>query len=142
MPSRQGFGRYGTQYLAIVLTSTVPAVLPRTRADDLAVLQAKIKIKNLRIRAGIGPKPTISLGQWQSGPSPGTPRAKEKIKNHFKHSQDDFALLRGRMRFWKYLTPWSLTVIDQVGRNQRNAPATAATKTCIYLCNCVMHVCL
>ena len=46
----------------------------------LAVLKAKIQIKNLSIRAGIGPKPTISLGQWQSGPSPGTPRAKEKIK--------------------------------------------------------------
>jgi hypothetical protein len=27
-----------------------------------------------RIRAGIGPKPTISLRKWQSGPSPGTPR--------------------------------------------------------------------
>jgi hypothetical protein len=34
-----------------------------------------------------GPKPMISLGKWQSGPSPGTPRAKDKIKNHFKHSQ-------------------------------------------------------
>ncbi len=53
----------------------------------LAVLRAKIKIKNFRIRAGIGPKPMISLGKWQSGPSPGTPRAKEKNKNHFKHSQ-------------------------------------------------------
>ncbi len=56
---------------------------------DLAVLRAKIKIKNPRIRAGIGPKPTIPLGKWQSGPSPGTPRAKDKIKNHFKHSQVD-----------------------------------------------------
>ncbi len=37
------------------------------------MLRAKIKIKNFRIRAGIGPKPTISLGKWQSGPSPGTP---------------------------------------------------------------------
>ena len=53
----------------------------------LAGLKAKIKIKNFGIRAGIGPKPTIPLGKWQSGPSPGTPRAKEKIKNHFKHSQ-------------------------------------------------------
>ena len=39
-----------TQHLAVVL----------------AVLRAKIKIKMFRIRAGIGPKPTISLGQWQS----------------------------------------------------------------------------
>ena len=39
----------------------------------LAVLRAKLKIKNPRIRAGIGPKPTIPLGKWQSGPSPGTP---------------------------------------------------------------------
>ena len=53
----------------------------------LAVLKAKIKIKNHRIRAGIGPKPKISLGKWQSGPSPGTPRAKDKIKNLVKHSQ-------------------------------------------------------
>ncbi len=29
----------------------------------LAVLQAKIKIKNPQIRAGIGPKPMISLGK-------------------------------------------------------------------------------
>ena len=59
--------------------------------QNLAVLRAKIKIKNPRIRAGIGPKPTISLGKWQSGPSPGTPRgrggAKNKIKNNFKHFQ-------------------------------------------------------
>ena len=54
---------------------------------NLAVLRAKIKIKNPRVRAGIGPKPTIPLGKLQSGPSPGTPRAKGKIKNHFKHSQ-------------------------------------------------------
>ncbi len=46
----------------------------------LAVLKAKIKIKNPRIRAGIDPKPTISLGKWQSGPSPGTPRAKAKTR--------------------------------------------------------------
>ena len=57
--------------------------------DNLAVLKAKIKIKNPRNRAGIGPTPTMSLGKWQYGPSPGTLRAKEKIKNHFKHSQDN-----------------------------------------------------
>ncbi len=56
-------------------------------SDDLAGLKAKIEITNFRIRAGIGQTPTIPLGKWQSGPSPGTPRAKEKIKNHFKHSQ-------------------------------------------------------
>ncbi len=56
---------------------------------NLAVLKAKIKIKNLQIRAGISPKPMISLGTWQSGPSPGTPGAKNKIKNHFKHSQEE-----------------------------------------------------
>jgi hypothetical protein len=33
----------------------------------------------------------ISLGKWQSGPSPGTPRAKDKIKNNFKHSQERHA---------------------------------------------------
>ena len=31
-----------------------------------------MKIKNPRIRAGIDPKPTIALGKWQYGPSPGT----------------------------------------------------------------------
>ncbi len=37
----------------------------RRQGHDLlpAVLRAKIKIKNPRIRAGIGPKPTISLGK-------------------------------------------------------------------------------
>jgi hypothetical protein len=59
----------------------------RHNAPVLAVVKAKIKNKSPRNRAGIGPKPTISLGKWQSGPSPGTPRAKEKIKNNFKHSQ-------------------------------------------------------
>ena len=44
----------------------------------LAELKAKIKIENLRILAGIGLKRTITLGTWQSGPSPGTPRAKNK----------------------------------------------------------------
>jgi hypothetical protein len=39
----------------------------------LAVLRAKIKIEKCRIRAGIGPKPTVSLGKWLSGPSPETP---------------------------------------------------------------------
>ena len=52
---------------------------------SLAVLKAKIKIKHPRVRAGVGPKPTIALGKWQSGPSPGTPRGREgprqKIKN-------------------------------------------------------------
>ncbi len=55
------------------------------------MLKAKIKIKNPRIRAGIGPKPTNSSGKWQSGPSPGPPGgggAKNKIKNHFKHFQE------------------------------------------------------
>ncbi len=28
-------------------------------------------------KAGIGSKPTMSFGKWQSGPSPGTPRAKD-----------------------------------------------------------------
>ena len=60
---------------------------PKEAINYLAVLKAKIKIKNPRIRAGIGPKPTVSLGKWQSGPSPGTPLAKDKIKKHFKHSQ-------------------------------------------------------
>ncbi len=54
-----------------------PAVRPRTLPrvgrgspgpgnppePDLAVLKAKTKIKNPRIRAGIGPTPTISLGK-------------------------------------------------------------------------------
>ncbi len=57
------------------------------RLVNLAVLKAKIKITNFRFRAGIGPKPMISLGKCQSGPSPGTPGAKEQNKNHFKHSQ-------------------------------------------------------
>ncbi len=43
----------------------------RPAHNDLAVLKANMKIENLRIRAGIGPKPTFSLGNWQSGPSPG-----------------------------------------------------------------------
>ncbi len=60
--------------------------------NNLAALKAKIKIKNPRIRAGIGPKPTISLGKWHYGPSPGPPRAKEKIKNHVKHFQDKIDL--------------------------------------------------
>ncbi len=64
-----------------------------------------MKIKNFRIRAGIGPKPTISLGKWQSGPSPGTPRAKEKIKNHFKHSQDDSEELQAEIEL--FATPGS-----------------------------------
>jgi hypothetical protein len=55
------------------------------RFKDLAVLKAKIKIENFSIRAGIGPKPKISLGKWQSGPSPGTPRGRgwpiQKLKN-------------------------------------------------------------
>ncbi len=63
-----------------------------TSSHNLAVLKAQITSKNHRIQAGIGPQPTISLGKWQSAPSPGTPRgrggAKNKIKNHFKHSQD------------------------------------------------------
>ena len=66
---------------------------PKEAINCLAVLKANIKIKNPRIRAGIGPKPTISFGKWQSGPSPGTPRAKVKIKNHSKHTQDyDFGV--------------------------------------------------
>ncbi len=69
-----------------------PAASPisETLVLALAVLKAKIKIQNPRIRAGIGPKPTISLGKCQSGPSPGTPRGtggKNKIKNHVKNSQ-------------------------------------------------------
>jgi hypothetical protein len=65
---------------------------PSLEALVLAVLKAKIKIKNPRIRAGIGPKPTISPGKWQSGPSPGTPRgrgggAKKKITKHLKNIQ-------------------------------------------------------
>ena len=62
----------------------------KSRAEaprNLAVLRAKIEIQNHRIRAGIYPEPTISLGKWQSGPSPETPRAKDKIQNHFKNSQ-------------------------------------------------------
>ena len=63
------------------------------RFKDLAVLKAKIKIENFSIRAGIGPKPKISLGKWQSGPSPGTPRGRgwpiQKLKKHFKHIQEE-----------------------------------------------------
>ncbi len=33
-----------------------------------------------RIRAGIGPKPPVSLGQRESRPSPGTPRGEKKHK--------------------------------------------------------------
>ncbi len=44
-------------------------------------------------RAGIGPKTTISLRKWQSGPSPKTPRgmggAKNKIQKLFKHIQEE-----------------------------------------------------
>ncbi len=71
--------------------------------NNLGVLRAKIKIKNFRNRAGIGPKPMISLGKWQSGPSPGTPRAKDKIKNHFKHSQD-----KGLLRPLNRTNEWSI----------------------------------
>ena len=52
----------------------------RTIGSNISIpaeLKTKSKIKNHKIRAGIGPKPTIALGKWQSGPSPGTPRAKE-----------------------------------------------------------------
>ncbi len=62
----------------------------KSQGSILAVLKAKIKIKNPQIRAGIGPKPTTPLGKWHSGPSPGTPGgggAKNKHKNNFKHSQ-------------------------------------------------------
>jgi hypothetical protein len=57
-------------------------------SQKLAVLKAKIKIKNPRIRAGIGPKPTISLGKCLPRDSPGEGGAKNKIKNHFKHIQE------------------------------------------------------
>ncbi len=65
---------------------------PPLRNIVLAVLKAKLKIKNPKIRTGIGSKPKNSLGKWQSGPSPGTPRAKEKIKDNFKHIQENVAL--------------------------------------------------
>ena len=65
-----------------MLTPLAPCQLQRRRFMSvatiyrevfvLAVLKAKIKIINPRIRAGIGLKPTMSLGKWQSGPSPGT----------------------------------------------------------------------
>ncbi len=85
-------GRYGPSRGPVRGISRIAAVASRAGTGIivdliLAVLKAKIKIKNPRIRAGIGPKPTISVGKWQPGPSPGTPRAKEKIKNHFEHSQ-------------------------------------------------------
>ena len=63
----------------IIVVAMVLVILNQvifSAAQYLAVLKAKIKIKNPRIRAGIGPKPTISLGKWQSGPSPGTPRGR------------------------------------------------------------------
>ncbi len=72
----------------VTVASPPSQAAPHSSAVVLAGLRAKIKIGNFWIRAGIGPKPMIALGKWQSGPSPGTPRAKEKIKNLFKHSQD------------------------------------------------------
>ncbi len=42
------------------LDVTKPYTFIGLGAMDLAVLGAKIKIRNPRIRAGIGPKPTIS----------------------------------------------------------------------------------
>jgi hypothetical protein len=48
-------------------------------------LKAKIQIENLRILAGIGLKPTITLGTWQSGASPGTPRAGNLFDNPKDH---------------------------------------------------------
>ncbi len=81
-----------------------------------AVLKAKIQIKNPRIRSGISPKPTMSLGTWQSGPSPGTPRAKENIKNHFKHSQVISAELKP-----------CCTYGQQVPESTKNQPTTTPT---------------
>ncbi len=41
-----------------------PDLAPQTEPKhNLAVLRAKIKFKNFRIRAGIGPEPTIPLGK-------------------------------------------------------------------------------
>ena len=53
---------------------------PKAKA---AALKANIKMDKMfspRIRSGIGPKPRISLGKWQSGPSLGTPRGREDEK--------------------------------------------------------------
>ncbi len=63
---------------AVAAAPFVSVAYAQPRPGNLAVLKAKIKIKIFRNRAGIGPKPMISLGKWQSGPSPGTPRAKDK----------------------------------------------------------------
>ncbi len=60
----------------------------------------------------------ISLGKWQSGPSPGTPRAKEKIKNHVKHSQARGNLLAGCNTLVRLLR-W-IALVLQV--EQRNSP--------------------
>ncbi len=60
-----------------------PHVHGTKEVHNLAVVKAKIKIKNPRIRAGIGPKPAVSLGKWHSAPSLGAPRgrgAKKKRK--------------------------------------------------------------
>ncbi len=73
----------------LIKISRPEAAMHYPMIHNRAVLKAKMKNINFRIRAGIAPKPMISLGKWQSGPSPGTPRAKEKIRNHCKHSQDD-----------------------------------------------------
>ncbi len=61
------------------------------RNPILAVLEAKIKIKNPRIRAGIGPNLRFPSGNHSPDPPPGPPEggggAKNKNKNHFKHIQ-------------------------------------------------------
>jgi hypothetical protein len=46
------------------LIENMPRTKNKIRTSGLAVLKAKMKIKNHRNRAGVGPKPTISLGKW------------------------------------------------------------------------------
>ncbi len=66
----------------------------RTLATALypPVLEVKIKIEIKlppRIRAGIGPKPSISSEKWQPGPFPGPPGGrgdKSKVKSALKYN--------------------------------------------------------
>ena len=70
------FCHYSSQLECVLARQPCPLIL--------AVLKAKIKIKNIRFRAGIGPQPTISLRKWQSGPSSGTPRGRGGPRNKLK----------------------------------------------------------
>ncbi len=115
-----------------------------------AVLKAKIQnykyiyiyiyiyILNPEIRAGTGPKPSISGGKWPSGPSPGTsgtpggPRTKLKIVR--KHSQVhkltgsifNYSMLRNTASGPEIGLPGRILAGLQLG-NHRNQPSGRRT---------------